>query len=154
MEAHWHSSGCWQPMHRSGNMGHPPPVPAFQPANQKTPKQRQARTLPASQPASCSSMVGWTKSSYPEIASLSHDSLIVTTNFGLVRQIATERTCFRDTGGHFECMREREQITRQCSKIVHVQIHCSKKELKTCWKYNLMQWLLVPFQTKINATVE
>ena len=78
------------------------------------------------------------------IASLAHDSLIVTTNFGRLCQIVTKRTCFRHTGGHFECMRgeirrararQRKRLREEFGAVSH--------------HYNASSEL---FQTKIKAT--
>ena len=47
----------------------------------------------------------WNKVKFIWSGSLPHDALIVTTDCGALCQIAIERTCFRDSGGHFECIR-------------------------------------------------
>ena len=66
--------------HGIGNMGHPPPLPAFHPAkSQHQPPKPASHHAPPHCRAAPSSVE---QSQVNRIASLTHDSLIVTTNFG------------------------------------------------------------------------
>ena len=107
--------------------------------------QIQSQAEAANRPSSCRARLVRQRQVI-RIASLAHDdSLIVTTNFGLVRQIATKRTCFRDTaGGHFE-MHENRGRTDYKTMLQDSQSGAAEFSAKSHHSPS-------PFQTK--ATVE